>query len=72
LEFTAGLNGFGPGYFSKENSTEMVKLINEFDELIFSQNLSLLDCQIEYYHDFGKTIVGYAKGEIVELDFDDE
>ena len=72
IEFSAGLNGFGPGYFCSENSTESISIINEFDEEVFSENSILLDCSLEYVHDFGKTILSCSAGEINELDIEDE
>ena len=72
LTFNAGLSGFGAGYFSKEKSDDIEKIIIEFDEIVFNQNLRLVDCQIEYQHDFGKTVIGFSKGKIIELDFNEE
>jgi hypothetical protein len=72
MEFSAGLTGFGPGYFCKENSLELETIINEFDGQIFDSNLSLVNCQIEFEHDYGKSIFGCTGGEILESDIEEE
>ena len=72
LEFSAGLTGFGPGYFSKETSSGIESLIDEFDSLLFDVDLTLMDCQIEYEHDFGKSILSCVKGQIREADIHED
>ena len=72
IEFSAGLNGFGPGYFCKENSEEVLSLITEFDSMVFNEKLNLLDCKMEYFHDFGKTILACSEGQITEIDLEEE
>jgi len=68
IEFSAGLSGFGPGYFCNEDSPEALRIIDEFDKVLFSDGLNLVDCRMEYFHDFGKTILSCKNGVISKLD----
>lgn len=71
LEFSAGLTGFGAGYFCDDDSDETIAVITDLDKQVFNPKLSLVPCQIEYKHDFGKSILGCDNGEIVELDVEE-
>lgn len=62
LDFSAGLTGSGPGYFGNPFSFGLNDLIEEFDQELFSEELKLLDCEIAFEHDFGKTILGCKNG----------
>ena len=69
--FSAALTSFGPGYFAKEDSQEIKLIIEAFHEQIFSDNLLLKDCKIEFEHDFGKSIFSCKNGIISELDIEE-
>jgi hypothetical protein len=68
LEFSAGLTGFGPGYFSADNSAQAKEVIDLFHEDLFKKVGELKDCKLEIQNDFGKTILGYDKGTFIEID----
>lgn len=72
LEFSAGLTDFGPGYFAKENSEEMITAIEMFDQVVFNPNLKFQDCKMSYNHDFGTSNLSCENGVVVELDFDED
>jgi hypothetical protein len=71
LEFSAGLNGFGVGYFAENNSTKTIENINKFNDLLFNQFTQLKECKIELENDFGKSILGFENGKIIEIDIED-
>ena len=68
LEFSAGLTGFGVGYFSEDNSQKTIENINKFNEFLFNQLSELKDCKIELENDFGKSIFGFENGKLIEID----
>ena len=68
LEFSAGLTGFGPGYFCVDSSEKAREIVNLFHEILFNNLLELKDCRLEIEHDFGKTILGYENGSFLEID----
>ena len=67
LEFSAGLTGFGPGYFCADSSEKARETIEIFHETLFKLS-KLKDCKLEIQHDFGKTILGYENDSFVEID----
>ncbi len=71
LEFSAGLTGFGVGYFAENNSTKTIENINKFNDLLFNQFTQLKDCKIELENDYGKSIFGFENGKIIEIDIED-
>lgn len=71
LEFSAGLTGFGVGYFAENNSTKTIEIINKFNDLLFNQFLDLKDCKMELENDFGKSIFGFENGKIIEIDIEE-
>jgi hypothetical protein len=72
LKFSAGLTGFGPGYFATKETNEVKQLIERFHSSLFNSSLELNDCKIEFEHDFRKTILGYENGKLIELDITEE
>jgi len=68
LEFSAGLTGFGPGYFSADNSVQAKGIIDLFHEDLFKNITELKDCKLVIQHDFGKTTLGYENGSLIEID----
>ena len=70
--FSAALTGFGPGYFAPDKNEETLAIVEELHAIVFAPSLDLKDCKTEYEHDFGKTILGYENGEIIEIDIDEE
>jgi hypothetical protein len=68
LEFSAGLTGFGPGYFSTDDSAQAKEIIDLFHENLFKNITDLKDCKLEIQNDFGKTILGYENGSLIEID----
>jgi hypothetical protein len=72
LEFSAGLTGFGVGYFAENNSTKTIENINKFNDLLFNQFTQLKDCKIELENDYGKSIFGFENGKIIEIDVEDQ
>jgi hypothetical protein len=71
-EFSAGLTACGPGYFSNDTSEELKKIVEEFDKAIFNESLVLKNCKIEIEHDFGKSILGFEDGDVIEIDLGEE
>ena len=71
LEFSAGLTGFGVGYFAENNSKETIENINKFNDYLFNQLIELKDCKIELENDFGKSIFGFENGKIIEIDIEE-
>mgnify|MGYP003610354716 CR=1 FL=1 len=71
LEFSAGLTGFGVGYFAKDNSRKTIETINRFNDFLFDEFSDFKDCKIEVENDFGKSIFGYEKGKIIEIDIEE-
>jgi len=67
LEFSAGLTGFGPGYFCADKSTGALEIIDLFHEELFNIP-DLKECNLEIEHDFGKTRLGYVHGSMIEID----
>lgn len=72
LEFSAGLTGFGPGYFSNDNSPGAKEIIDLFHEDLFKNLTELKECKLEFQHDFGNTFLGYEKGSLIEIDEEEE
>lgn len=70
-EFSAGLTGFGPGYFANENSEEMIALVSKFHESLLRDLPELKPCRLEIENDFGKSILGYENGQIFARDIED-
>ena len=70
-EFSAGLTGFGPGYFANENSGEMIALVTQFHESLLRDLPELKDCQLEIEHDFGKSVLGCKNGQVFAQDLED-
>ena len=68
LEFSAGLTGFGPGYFSTDNSDQAKDVVNLFHEDLFKNTTAFKECKLEIENDFGKTILGYENGNLIEID----
>jgi hypothetical protein len=68
LEFSAGLTGFGPGYFSADNSSQAKEIIDQFHEDLFKYITELKDCRLVIQNDFGRTILGYENGSFIEID----
>nr|MBA3900930.1 hypothetical protein [Bacteroidota bacterium] len=58
-EFSAGLTGFGPGYFALDKSNEMIDLVSKFHDSLFNKLTDLKECKIEIENDFGKSVFGY-------------
>lgn len=75
INFGIGLTQSGIGYFAEKKSKKILKQLQEFDELIFSANLKIADCQIEIENDFGKMILGSKDGipfqKEEEIDFEE-
>lgn len=71
MEFSAGLTGFGVGYFAENNSTKTIENINKFNDLLFNQFTQLKDCKIDLENDYGKSIFGFENGKIIEIDIED-
>jgi hypothetical protein len=71
-EFSAGLTGFGVGYFASENTTEILELISTFHNYLFQEFTELKECRIEIENDYGKSIFGYENEKIIEVDIEDE
>ena len=75
INFGIGLTQSGIGYFAEKKSKKILKQLKEFDELIFSSNLKIADCQIEIENDFGKIILGSKNGipfqKEEEIDFEE-
>ena len=71
FEFGAGLTGFGPGYFSVNDSTESKEIVNSFHDRLFKEFSNLKECKLEIINDYGKTILGYNNGDFIELDIED-
>ena len=67
VEFSAGLTGFGPGYFSSDHSVKVKDTIDYFHEILFKQS-EFKDCRLEMENDFGKTILGYENNGFIEID----
>jgi hypothetical protein len=70
--FSAGLSGFGPGYFAVDESAAIKQLIEDFHDTLFNTKMEMKDCQMEFEHDFGKTILGFKNGKLIEQDILDE
>lgn len=70
-EFSAGLTGFGPGYFATDKSTDTIDLVSEFHEFLFKELTGLKECKIEITHDFGKSVFGYQNNELIEIDIEE-
>ena len=70
-EFSAGLTGFGPGYFAQDKSTETIDLVSQFHEFLFREFTDLKECKIEIEHDFGKSVFGYHNNELIEVDIEE-
>jgi hypothetical protein len=68
LEFSAGLTGFGPGYFSTDSSDQATEVVNLFHEVLFKNITEFKECKLEFQNDFGKTILGYKNGNLIEID----
>lgn len=68
LKFSAALTGFGLGYFAETNDDPTNKILEEFHNFLFAESLKMKDCSLTFEHDFGKTIVGYENGSLVEID----
>lgn len=75
INFGIGLTQSGIGYFGEKKSKKVLKQLKEFDELIFSSNLKITDCQIEIENDIGKIILGSKNGipfqKEEEIDFEE-
>ena len=71
LEFSAGLTGFGVGYFAENNSAKIIEIINKFNDFLFNQFTELKECKIELENDYGKSIFGFESGKIIEIDIED-
>lgn len=63
--FSAELNGFGAGYFAGDDTQSTKNYLKEFHAQLFASDLELKDCLLEYEHDFGRSVMGFAKGEII-------
>mgnify|MGYP000650335175 CR=1 FL=1 len=72
IKFSAALTGFGPGYFAEDNSMITMEVIHNFNTFLFQEFNDLKSCRIEIEHDFGKSIFGFEKGNIFEMDINDE
>ena len=70
LEFSAALTGFGAGYFAEKKSKQVVENIKKFNDLLFNYK-ELKECKIEIGHDFGKSILGYENGKIIEIEIEE-
>ncbi len=70
-EFSAGLTGFGPGYFASDKSAETIDLASKFHDILFNELSELKECRIEIEHDFGKSVFGYADKELIEIDIEE-
>jgi len=57
--FSAGLTGFGPGYFAANETAELKQLVEDFHQNLFNAKLNMRKCKMEYQHDFGKSILGF-------------
>ena len=71
LEFSAGLTGFGIGYFCTEQSTVAKEIIELFHNELFKNTYEYKECKLEIQHDFGKTILGYENGNLIEIDIEE-
>ena len=60
--FEAGLTGFGAGYFAEEDNSKTQKILNEFNAIVYANDLKLKECSITFAHDFGETSFGYKNG----------
>jgi len=67
VKFSADLTGFGAGYFGKEEDLEVIL---EFEKI--RQKQIPVDCQMEYAHDFGKTILGAKNGIPFSIEIENE
>ncbi|MFT5647036.1 MAG: hypothetical protein ACI976_001725 [Aureispira sp.] len=63
--FSANLTGFGASYSAADDSKRSKKLIEEFHALLFSEQLVLKECSLEYEHDFGVTKYGFKEGQFI-------
>ena len=76
INFGIGLTQSGIGYFAEKKSKNLLEQLKEFDELLFSSNLKITDCQIEIKNDFGKMILGSINGvpfqKEEEFDFEEK
>lgn len=72
LEFSAGLTGFGPGYFCKDPSKNALEIIEIFHEQLFDPQLVLKECEYVFETDFGKTTIGFKDGKLIEIYEDTE
>lgn len=69
--FTLALNGFGIAYWSDTASQQVMDVINEFHDYLFNQFNDLKECQNEFQHDYGRTVIGYRDGQIIEEFYED-
>ncbi|WNJ17948.1 hypothetical protein [Pontibacter sp. G13] len=65
VSFSAGLSGFGASYYAQDGSDQMRELIRAFHDNLYSAELELKPCMIEFGHDFGTTTLGYQAGKFV-------
>jgi hypothetical protein len=72
LEFSAGLTGFGLGYFCTDNSLQTMEIIDLFHNELFNGITEFKECKIEILHDFGKSILGFDGNSLIEIDEEDD
>ena len=61
--FEASLTAFGAGYFAEEDNDKTQKIVNEFNDILYADELKLKECSLTYEHDFGESTFGYKNGE---------
>ena len=69
-EFSAGLTGFGPGYFATDKSIETMDMVSQFHDYLFKGLSDLKECKIEIEHDFGRSVFGFQNNELIEIDIE--
>lgn len=63
--FEPCLTGFGALYYTEDESKATQKMIDDFHNMIYSEELELKECELKYGSDFGQITLGYSNGKFI-------